>query len=119
MIIVNGFQPVTIITKRSILDVAVALDLPLLMHCCIIKNFSKHSPPLHLSQWTESKMTIYMTSSIFLGCVSIWMVLSCKPSSSLNRSFQVTIIKSVKKVLLNVFEALLSELQRIGFSFCQ
>ena len=29
MIIVNGFQPLTIITKRSILDVAAALDLPL------------------------------------------------------------------------------------------
>ena len=29
-IIVNGFQPLTIITKRSILDVAVALDPPLL-----------------------------------------------------------------------------------------
>ena len=26
MILVNGFQPLTIITKRSILDVAVALD---------------------------------------------------------------------------------------------
>ena len=30
VIIVNGFQPLTIITKRSILDVAAALDLPLL-----------------------------------------------------------------------------------------
>ena len=29
VVIVNGFQPLTIITKRSILDVAVALDLPL------------------------------------------------------------------------------------------
>ena len=29
MIIVNGVQPLTIITKRSILDVAAALDLPL------------------------------------------------------------------------------------------
>ena len=28
--IVNGFQPLTIITKRSILDVAAVLDLPLL-----------------------------------------------------------------------------------------
>ena len=30
VIIVNGFQPLTIITKHSILDVAAALDLPLL-----------------------------------------------------------------------------------------
>ena len=29
MIIVNGFHPLTIITKRSILDVAAALDSPL------------------------------------------------------------------------------------------
>ena len=29
VIIVNGFQPLTIITKRSILDVAVVLDPPL------------------------------------------------------------------------------------------
>ena len=31
VIIVNGFQPLTIITKRSILDVAAALD-PLLIY---------------------------------------------------------------------------------------
>ena len=30
VIIVNGFQPLTIFTKRSILDVAAALDPPLL-----------------------------------------------------------------------------------------
>ena len=29
VIILNGFQPLTIITKRSILDVAAALDPPL------------------------------------------------------------------------------------------
>ena len=35
VIIVNGFQPLTIITKRSILDVAAALDPPLYIakHC--------------------------------------------------------------------------------------
>ena len=31
VIIVNGFQPLTIIAKRSILDVAAALDLPLML----------------------------------------------------------------------------------------
>ena len=31
VIIVNGFQPLTIITKRSILDVAAALDPPLIL----------------------------------------------------------------------------------------
>ena len=33
VIIVNGFQPLTIITKRSILDVAAVLDPPLLPIC--------------------------------------------------------------------------------------
>ena len=32
VIIVNGFQSLTIITKRSILDVAGALDPPVLWH---------------------------------------------------------------------------------------
>ena len=40
VIIVNGFQPLTIITKRSILDVAAALDPPL-KFLLIIKVFSK------------------------------------------------------------------------------
>ena len=31
VIIVNGFQPLTIITKRSILDVAATLDPPLIL----------------------------------------------------------------------------------------
>ena len=31
VIIVNGFQPLTIITKRSILDVAAVLDPPLIL----------------------------------------------------------------------------------------
>ena len=33
MVIVNGFQPLTIITKRSILDVAAVLDPPLSAVC--------------------------------------------------------------------------------------
>ena len=37
MIIVNGFQPLTIITKHSILDVAATLDPPLLIHL-LLKN---------------------------------------------------------------------------------
>ena len=34
VIIVNGFQPLTIITKRSILDVAAGLDPPLNCDAC-------------------------------------------------------------------------------------
>ena len=38
VIIVNGFQPLTIITKYSILDVAAALDLPLVSGVSIVKQ---------------------------------------------------------------------------------
>ena len=34
VIIVNGFQPLTIITQCSILDVAAALDPPLMLKFC-------------------------------------------------------------------------------------
>ena len=45
VIIVNGFQPLTIITKRSILDVAAALDPPLLLMqlCKTVASFSYYS----------------------------------------------------------------------------
>ena len=32
VIILNGFQPLTVMTKRSILDIAVVLDPPLTTH---------------------------------------------------------------------------------------
>ena len=38
VIIVNGFQPLTIITKRSILDVAAALDPPLCIEMRVYRN---------------------------------------------------------------------------------
>ena len=41
-IIVNGFQPLTIITKRSILDVPTVLDPPLKLACQIELNCSMH-----------------------------------------------------------------------------
>ena len=40
VIIVNGLQPLTIITKRSILDVAAALDPPLITVISKKKSFS-------------------------------------------------------------------------------
>ena len=39
VIIVNGFQPLTNITKRSILDVQAALDPPLLSVNCKLSAF--------------------------------------------------------------------------------
>ena len=46
VIIVNGFQPLTIITKRSILDVAAALDPPLMVltYSSFLKGF--HLPEI-------------------------------------------------------------------------
>ena len=42
MIIVNDFQPLTIIIKHSILDVAVFLDLPLLIkNYMVLERFAK------------------------------------------------------------------------------
>ena len=38
VIVVNDWKPLTIITKRSILDVAVVLDPPLDIYCKRIKN---------------------------------------------------------------------------------
>ena len=45
MIIDNGFQPLTIITKRSILDVVAALDPPL-----TLRQKKKASFDLHLTR---------------------------------------------------------------------
>ena len=39
VIIVNGYQPLTIITKRSILDAAAALDPPLGRTLSLVTNF--------------------------------------------------------------------------------
>ena len=65
MIIVNGFQPLTIITKYSILDVAAALDPPLhvqivtseyngtsdikivLCSTCVVLDFLSYSFPVY------------------------------------------------------------------------
>ena len=47
VIIVNGFQPLTIITKRSILDVAAALDPPLQITNLFL---------LHLTQFYTKKL---------------------------------------------------------------
>ena len=43
VIIVNGFQPLTIITKRSILDLAAALDPPLVLNNCVGISFLRTS----------------------------------------------------------------------------
>ena len=47
MIIVNGFQPLAIITKQSILDVAAALDLPLNIDLCDLFLIMNHEDIAH------------------------------------------------------------------------
>ena len=55
VIIVNGFQPLTIITKRAILDVAAVLDLPLIFFKIgVHKNFAFTGQ--HLRRWCKSEV---------------------------------------------------------------
>ena len=52
VIIVNGFQPLTIITKHSILDVAAVLDRPLgLMHVVSMIKQVNRTVLLNRSRW--------------------------------------------------------------------
>ena len=48
VIIVNGFQPLTIITKRSILDIAAALDLPVINIFQLMRFLPEKSFTVHL-----------------------------------------------------------------------
>ena len=50
VIIVNGFQPLTIITTRSILDAAAALDPPLITRSQLVLNYIIISDQLVLNQ---------------------------------------------------------------------
>ena len=50
MIIVNGFQPLTFITKHSILDVAAVLDPPLVIDKRRSKDQIKFRIPYYLIQ---------------------------------------------------------------------
>ena len=55
VIIVNVFQPLTIITKRSILDLAAALDLPLITNVLARQNFPK---------WGKDELVTKTVSSV-------------------------------------------------------
>ena len=55
VIIVNVFQPLTIITKRSILDLAAALDLPLITNVLARQNFPK---------WGKDELVTKAVSSV-------------------------------------------------------
>ena len=111
VIIVNGFQPLTIITKRSILDVAAARDLPLLhlskplyVRGCVdlrcpgtsgsatgIPNFFYLKRPCISFPFSWIKLSRVLVLLIFSGgdCVVAFLLephltqyLSCSPSSS-------------------------------------
>ena len=59
MIIVNDFQPLTIITKRSILDVAAVLDPPLSPYEVILENSGKST--MTLTPYRSLYIEIYET----------------------------------------------------------
>ena len=77
VIIVNGFQPLTIITKPSILDVAAVLDLPLkyTFQKRIIELVNWHKIPtdlvLNLDQTPLSYITVGNKTSEFEGATSV------------------------------------------------
>ena len=53
VIIVNGWKPLTIITKRSILDVAAALDPLLILMKGLLRYFSAFNTPVKPSKYKE------------------------------------------------------------------
>ena len=70
MIIVNGLKPLTIITKRSILDIAVVLDPPLVLLQIVVLKITLHKKefPADLVTFTEE---ILNEKLHFLRSVSI------------------------------------------------
>ena len=69
VIIVNGFQPLTIITKRSILGVAAVLDPPLIfdqywfLNCISQEDVNRNAPEFRSLPSPERK---YVVTSQFL-----------------------------------------------------
>ena len=59
VIIVNGFQPLTIITKRFILDAAAALDPPLAGQVCENKNTLINISSKHERKVPEEKILFF------------------------------------------------------------
>ena len=72
MIIVNGFQPLTIITKPSILDVAAVLDPPLLFVRVLNKHALLKKKPLKANLGrTYLKCYDQMLSSAMTKCYQV------------------------------------------------
>ena len=71
MITVNGFQPLTIIKKCSILDVAVALDPPLLKGCFFQRKSDFESKTRKIKQ-----VNIFESSLLnFISYIFVFLVL--------------------------------------------
>ena len=68
VIIVNGFQPLAIITKRSILDVAAVLDPPLYQHLVLSSDIADQR--ILESNWTRDT-TGYIQPKLVVSGVSI------------------------------------------------
>ena len=78
VIIVNGFQPLTIITKHSILNVAAVLDPPLISEYVAIKTSDFPNNTNHMkccnngeNEITPKRNKIYLTGHITLSKISI------------------------------------------------
>ena len=79
VIIVNGFQTLTIITKSSILDVAAALNPPLLMfNTCNSYFIDRADIKLEYFNLSQGKVSnwhytyFFYGSKLFNGCLMVW-----------------------------------------------
>ena len=69
VIIVNGFQPLSIITKRSILDVAAALDPPMMITWLGVDLFREEIFPKPTQPYSTRKMKTFLQNSLISAVV--------------------------------------------------
>ena len=69
VIIVNGFQPLSIITKRSILDVAAALDPPMMITWLGVDLFRQEIFPKPNQPYSTRKMKTFLQNNLISAVV--------------------------------------------------
>ena len=104
VIIVNDFQPLTIITKCSILDVAAVLDPPLI-HAFFISNIFMSNVRLKLAK-NQAKLSNPKTVLLLIENYSpSSFTLSSKNNSIYSQKLEAVVrVCSVKKVLLAILQ---------------
>ena len=70
MIIVNGFKPLTFITKRPILDVTAALDPPLIVFFFLIESGDSKSHPQLYQKFYQNSSLNWKTIQVLLRAVT-------------------------------------------------